>query len=343
MADFYVDPAPVTRHLRSRATSDLLVAAVVYFNVFDVLIEGPLGFDELSRQLQLKRRPAMVLLPALCAMGFLEYNRSGLLELTAQGRFLVSSSSPNLTGYVQLDRDEPGVLRMRDWLMHDGPADASTGLPYVKDEAADSPMDEPESARFFTMALAGRARYLSPLVARSLPSASHLLDIAGGTGYYTFEWLRLHPDASATIVDRPAVLRIARELMNGYEEADDLRRRTTFLEADMLTYAFPQTDLLLAASVFHDWPEDVCASLMKKCAASLRSGGQLWIHGAFLYDSLDGPLAVTDYSATLFLRTRGRAYSRQEYRQWFVEAGLTPTDESIDTLMDYSLISARRS
>jgi hypothetical protein len=68
----------------------------------------------------------------------------------------------------------------------------------------------------------------------------------------------------------------------------------------------------------------------------------LWVHDAFLNDTLDGPLANTDYSVVLFTRTKGRIYSRQETRNWFRQAGLIPTTENIPTLMDYGLISARK-
>jgi hypothetical protein len=40
------------------------------------------------------------------------------------------------------------------------------------------------------------------------------------------------------------------------------------------------------------------------------------------------------------MHTKGRAYSRKEYREWFSQAGLTPTSDNIPTLLDYGLISA---
>jgi hypothetical protein len=57
---------------------------------------------------------------------------------------------------------------------------------------------------------------------------------------------------------------------------------------------------------------------------------------------MDGPLAVTDYSAQLFWFTKGRAYSKSEYRAWLSGAELTSTGKSIPTLMDYGMLSARK-
>jgi hypothetical protein len=81
---------------------------------------------------------------------------------------------------------------------------------------------------------------------------------------------------------------------------------------------------------------------MNKFASSLRKGGELWIHDSFLNDTLDGPIEVTDYSAMLFLGTKGRCYSRKEFRSWMSEAGLKPSSKNIPTMMDYGLIHAMK-
>ena len=344
----HLDLAPITRHLRAKASSHLLVAAVHYLRVFEELDKGPKSIDGLQQKLHLKERPAMVLFPALCAMGMIQYDVEGQLCLTELGKYLTTSRSANLIGYTGLEKLDPGVAQMTEWLRNDGPKNASEGFSYVKDEQSPSPMDDPEAARFFTMALAGRARYLSPIVAAKITKREgHLLDIAGGTGLYTYEWLMLNQTSRATIFDRPEVLKVAAELLEefcnqGGNKIKTLKERITFMPGDMLTDDLPKADLLLAASVFHDWPTETCEVLAKKFAAALIPGGELWIHDAFLNDALDGPIAVTDYSAMLFLGTKGRAYSRKEYRNWISQAGLVPSPENIPTLMDYGLISANK-
>lgn len=343
-----LDLAPITRHLRAKASSYLLVSAIHHLHVFETLLQGPLSIPELQEMLPLKERPAMVLFPALCAMDLLAFNKEGKLQLTSLGTYLTSASPANLIGYAGLEEQDPGVRRMTQWLKNDGPVDISQGLSYVKDHDAPSPMDEPGAARFFTMALAGRARYLSPVVASQMPRREgFLLDVAGGTGYYTYEWLMANPSSSAAIFDLPEVLKVASEILDEFVEntpagTRNLKERVTFISGDMFTDDLPKSDILLAASLFHDWPEKTCESLTQTFANALNPGGELWIHEAFLSDTLDGPLAVTDYSAMLFLGTKGRAYSRQEYNTWLSRAGLTPSTSIIPTLMDYGLISATK-
>jgi hypothetical protein len=342
-----LDLAPITRSLRATYGSRLLVAAVHHLKVFDEFSDGPLTLDDLRRRLNLRERPTMVLVPALCAMGLLAFDSAGRLALTAHGRFLTSASTPSLAGYIGLEGEDPGVVEMVRRLRHDGPLEAAGGVAYVKEGAGPSPMDEPETARALTLGLAGRARYLSPIVAAALPrSEGHLLDVAGGTGLFAYEWLLVNSRATATVFDRPEVLKVAAEFLDEFcggrrEGASGVRGRVNLRPGDMLEDELPQADVVLAASLFHDWPGETCQVLAGRFAGALKPGGELWIHDAFLDDTMDGPAAVTDYSAQLFWVTKGRAYSRREYREWLSRAGLTPAGEGVATLMDYGLISAK--
>ena len=342
------DPAPVTRYQRAMFGSRLLLTAIHHIPVFEELSAEPLSLTELRSRLHLNERPAMVLFPALCAMGLLAYDASGRLYITKLGQFVSAGHSPNLIGYTGLEKDDPGVIDMAELLKNDGPLDVHKGISFVKDAVTPSPMDDPELARTLTLGLAGRAQHLAPLVAAVLPeSTGHLLDVAGGTGYYSYEWLLQNPDATATVFDRPAVLAVATELLDGFSQsrrvgAETVKERVTFLPGDMLTDNLPKTDILLAASLFHDWPTPTCIELASRFADALRPGGALWVHDSFLNDTLDGPMAVTDYSAQLFCVTKGRAYSRAEYRSWFAQVGLINRLTTVTTQMDYGLIWAEK-
>jgi hypothetical protein len=348
------DPASVLNALRAVYETRLLVAATHHLDVFEQFAPGAQTLESLRARLGMAERPAMVLFPALCAMGLLRRDAAGMLDLTDAGRALVRAHEPNLLGYLEFSAEEPDVLEMAERLRYDGPRlKSEAGTAYVKEGEGPSPMDDPATARELTLRLAGRARILSPLTARVLPKAGqsdrHLVDVAAGSGYYSYEWLLANPRGRATVFDRPAVLRVAEDCLEafcrekGEEATRGLRERVTFHPGDMLTDAIPEADILLSFSLLHDWPSDMCAFLTQRFAAALNPGGELWVHDEFLDESLDGPLHAALYSAQLFWVTAGRVYSRGEHAAWCAAAGLTVTGVRNPTALNYSLFSAIKS
>ncbi len=236
--DAVIDPVSITRALRGVYSTRLLCVAVCHLKVFEHAADGSHTLESLQAELGLAERPANVLLPALRAMGLLTLE-ADCVVVTDAGRYLCEREPCNLINYIGGEANDPGVLEMVERLRHDG-LPGETGISFVKDDAAPSPMDDPEAARRFTLALAGRARLLSPLVARAMPSTGHLLDIACGTGFFAFEWLRLNPAARATLIDTSEVLAVAREFSAEYGDVVD---RIDFLPADMLVDPLPEADL----------------------------------------------------------------------------------------------------
>jgi len=328
------DPTAIFEQLRSSFATELLTAAVVHFKLFARLGERAVTVQELGGELGLAERPTIVLTTALRAMGFLVSDSSGRLGCSAVAREHLRSESPfDLSAYVGLVGDSPGVLEMVRRLRTNRPAGTDPerqGADFVFREGLKSAMDEAASARRLTMALAGRAKNVAPFLARAvnLADARTLLDVGGGTGIYSIALLQKHPQLRAIVLDHPLVLEITREMAAAYGVADRLECRP----GDMFRDALPAADAVLLSNVLHDWDVPQCRTLIRRCAEALPAGGCLVINEAFLDDALDGPLAMALYSAQLFCLTEGRVYSAAEYRAWLSEAGLT-SGEVVPTLI----------
>ena len=338
------DPTPLVDIFRGSYATELLTAAVFEFRLFEQFSERPISFQQICEQTKLAERPATVLMTAIRAMGLIAQNKSGEFDLTPLAReHLVPGGEFDMSGYVGLASESAGVKEMVRRLRTNRPAGSDAGGPgaaYIYREGLESAMDTEASARRLTMALAGRAKNVAPMLAARAPvnNARKLLDVGGGTGIYSYAMLRQHPDLRAVIFDRAEVLKVAREMALQYGVAD----RTEFIAGDMFVDAMPAgCDVILLSNILHDWDVPVCRSLVKRCAAALPAGGQLLIHDVFLNDNFDGPLPVALYSAALFTLTEGRAYSAAEYRQWLVEAGLTP-GEIIPTLVHCGVLSGTK-
>jgi len=201
-------------------------------------------------------------------------------------------------------------------------------------------MEQADTARHFTLALAGRAKNVAPVLAARVPldEARLLVDVGGGTGIYSIACLQQNPQLRAVVWDRPEVLKIAGEFASEFGVSD----RLDLCSGDMFVDPVPSgADVMLLSNVLHDWDVPECETLIRRCAAALPNGGRLLIHDVFLNDELDGPLPIALYSAALFSFTQGRAYSAREFRGWLSAAGLT-CGPLIPTLIHCGVLTATK-
>ena len=337
------DPALIFEHYRGIYATALLTAGVVEFDVFGRLADGPRDERELVAELRLTPRAGNVLLVALRAMGLLvnEGNRVGLTEMGRE--HLVKGDPFDVSDYVSQAADNPAVREIIGFLKSSRPKGEQPqeqGVGFIYRDGITSAMEQEATARKFTLALAGRAKNVAPVLAQRIPmgDARVLLDVAGGTGIYSIACLKRYANLRAILWDRPQVLKVARE----FAEAEGVASRIEFRPGDMFTDSVPgDCDRILLSNVLHDWDVPENKKLVARLADAMPPGGQLLIHDVFLTDALDGPLSVALYSANLFCVTEGRAYSAAEYRGWLREVGLT-TGEIVPTLAHCGVLPASR-
>ena len=339
------DPTSIFEHFRGCYSTELLTAAVVEFGLFRRLSDRPKSLDELRSEIGLQRRPAVVLLTALRAMGLLTTDEVGRFTLTPQSReHLLPGAEFDVSGYISLASESPDVREMISRLKSNRPAGAEPTAPtgeqpdgpaFIFREGSASAMDVEASARFLTMSLAGRAKNVAPVLAERVPldATRTLLDVGGGSGIYSMAWLRRHPQLKAIVWDRPEVLKVAREMAEQYGVAD----RLECVPGDMFLDPVPAADVILLSNILHEWDEPDCATLVNRCAAALPNNGRLLIHDVLLNDDHSGPLPTALYSAALFTLTEGRAYSAREFQSWLTAAGLQ-LEPIVRTLVHCSVI-----
>jgi ubiquinone/menaquinone biosynthesis C-methylase UbiE len=311
-----IDPTPIFELFRGAYATELLTAAVAHFGVFALLEKQPLPMASLRQALQLEERPAHVLITALRAMQLVE-EQAGLLQLTPLAKeHLIAGTPFDVGDYLSLAAQSPGVLAMVECLRTNRPlnSDNTAGAAFIYRDGIASAMEQSETARHFTLALAGRAKNVAPHVAANFDFSrtERLLDLGGGTGIYALEIIKHYAQIEAIVFDRPEVLRVAEEFLPAAS-----RSRITLQSGDMFTDPLPSNcDTILLSNILHDWDVPACQELIQRCVAALPSGGKLLIHDVFLNDDLSGPLPIALYSAALFTFTEGRAYSQQEYAAW---------------------------
>jgi predicted O-methyltransferase YrrM len=340
-----VDPTPVFEAFRGSYSTELLTAAVAHFDLFGQLASRPLTLDALQQRLGLAERPANVLLTALRAMGLVGQSADGELSMTPLAvEHLIPGGAFYVGDYVGLAAQSPGVVEMVERLRTNRPAGAADerqGAAFIFRDGIESAMESEASARRLTLALAGRAKNVAPVLATklSVEGVKTVLDVGGGTGIYSIAVLQRHPHLRAIVFDRAEVLKVAAEMAAAYGVTD----RVELVPGDMFTDPLPGgAEVVLLSNILHDWDVPECERLVARCAQAAAPGGRVVIHDVFLNDDLGGPLPTALYSAALFTMTEGRAYSAAEYRAMMGKAGLAAAGAVIPTLIHCGLLEGRK-
>ena len=340
-----IDPTPIFEHFRGAHGTELLTAAVAHLHLFDHLAaQGPMRIEALQSAMGLAERPTVVLVTALRAMGLLRQNEEHQIALGELAEeHLVRGGEFDISGYIGLAAQSPNVLAMVERLRSNQPAGMGkdeAGAAYIFRSGIESAMEQETTARSLTLALAGRAKNVAPVMAQvaALDKARVLLDVGGGTGIYAIACLQAYPALRAIVWDRPEVLKVAEEFAQSHGVADRLELVSGDMFADSVP---PGVDAVLLSNILHDWDIPECKILVRRLADALPDGGNIMIHDVYLNDAMDGPLSIALYSASLFTLTEGRAYSAQEYREMLVDAGLEP-GEVVPTLVHCGVLTGTK-
>lgn len=331
------DPTSIYRYRDGLYAVDMLTAAVCHLDLFTRLAAQPEDLAAICRDLDLKERPADVMLTLLTAMGLLRRDNGNFHLTEIASEHLVKSSPWFIGPYFASVRDRPVCRDIVAVLRSGKPANWAS----LRDEKEWAKAMEGEAfARKFTAAMDSRGAYLGPVLAGKLDCSQHhhLLDIAGGSGVYACAIAARHLHLRATVMERPPVDNITRQSVAARGFSD----RVDVIIGDMFTGPFPaHCDLHLFSNVLHDWDKDRVEALVAKSFGALPAAGMIIIHDAHINTGKTGPLPVAEYSALLMTITEGKCYSEKEMEDFLRGAGFVDFRHT-PAAADRSVITARK-
>lgn len=159
---------------------------------------------------------------------------------------------------------------------------------------------------------------LSALVAAEGIGAVDLLDVGAGAGIYSAAFLRDRPSARVMLLDRPAVLDLARERLAGYHD------RIDFVPGDALEVEWPAgVAAVLLANFLHLHSPAACERAIQRAASALAPGGALIIKDLRVDDDRSGPEEALIFAVHMALFSEGGSvYSVETIFEWLRRAGL---------------------
>lgn len=296
-------------HAQARA-----IQVALKLKLFEVLAQAPLDADYLAAAIACDARATKLLANAVSALGLLEL-RDGRYHLSATARrFLIAAAPEYLGGMILFDE---AIFPLWASLEDSIRSGSSARTP-------DMFQRRPEETRRFIRAMDSlvRARGDAAWMAANLDlsGVGAIADVGGGPGTYLIDILRRFPEMKGAILDLPATLTVAREIL---EERDrGLAGRIDLIEYDYRDRDLPAGfDAVLLSNIVHS--EDVAANraLVRRCYRGLNRGGILIIKDHVMNADLTQPAAGAVFSLYLLLTTPGRDYSFEEMGEWLGEAG----------------------
>ncbi|XP_058746415.1 probable O-methyltransferase 3 [Vicia villosa] len=153
--------------------------------------------------------------------------------------------------------------QMSTWLKNDdSSAFETTHGRFFWDYAAHDPIFN----RLFNDSMASDARLVADLLIEKCKEVFYglesLVDVAGGTGTMAKAIANSFPQLKCTVFDLPHVV-------DGLKGSDNL----TYVGGDMFQ-EIPPTDAILLKWILHDWSDEECIKILKKCKESLKKKGK---------------------------------------------------------------------
>lgn len=182
--------------------------------------------------------------------------------------------------------------------------------------------DDKAKTRAFVMAMHERAKGIGSVLPHnvSLEGRKRLIDIGGGPGTYSVALCRQTPGLTSTVLDRPGVLEVTRELIDAAGFAD----RVTLLPGDYITTPFGSGfDCALLSGMMHRETEANVNVLLRKTFEALEPGGQVMVSDVFFDDDRKNtPPFTTSFAINMMLTSdHGSAHAKTEMARWMEANG----------------------
>lgn len=251
--------------------------AALELGLFDALAAGAQGMTELSRDLGISVEPLSTLMTALVSLGLVNREAERFVNSHAATRYLVRG----FRGYVG-----DYYLKQVAGIMYPAVAQAGRVLRGAQPTYATF-LDDPVRAEEFIRGQHTGSLGPAALLAKTadLVGVKHLLDLGGGSGAFSIELARRHPALTATVVDYPTVVTVARKII----DEEGFGHRVQCLAGDLWAAPWPPADGVLLSYIFSSYSATRVAELLRRIHSHLPVGGRILVHDFALEADREGP------------------------------------------------------
>ena len=282
-------------------------------DIFDRLANGGKNASELTYETNASEKGIGRLCNALSGVGLLVKEDDKYFLPDNLREFLLKDGKNSFRSYIDLIHMYWYIWSDLEKVVREGKPATSIMELIGKDEG---------KLKSFIHGMHDRAKEASPLILEvvDISDRRRMLDVGGGPGTYSLEWMKVNAKLKATILDLPHVLKITKDYAKRYGMED----RVSFISGNFHEVDFEKEsyDLILMANILVMYSPEENRKLIKKAYESLEESGMVLIHGYALEDNECEPIGSALFALSMFLATsNGTAYKKSEQMEWLKETG----------------------
>jgi hypothetical protein len=237
--------------------------------------------------------------------------------LTTACKLLLKDEPMSVYPYIHfvLDPMRTNVWhQLSDWFQNDDPT--------LFTKSWDLGAQNPDFNRSVNEGMASDSRLVSRVLTDDFKHVfegiSSLVDVGGGTGTMAKAIAEAFPQLKCSVLDLPHVV----EGLDSYQNLD-------FIGGDMFQ-SIPPADAVLLKWILHDWDDEECVKILKKCKEAIPSkanGGKVMIIDMVLDEQEKGDPTATEthlfLDMVMMVSLKGKERTVQEWPQLIFKAGFT--------------------
>jgi precorrin-6B methylase 2 len=298
--------------------SSAVLFAAAELDVFSVVARGNQTAADVAKACGAKEEPMRLLLDACTADGTLTRENDVYANTPAVDAYLVKGRPAYIANGLKFAEDlYPGWGKLADLVR--------TGEPTMEPESFLG--EDKEKTRAFVYAMHERAKGMSAVLPHGadFTGRKKLIDVGGGPGTYAMALITAAPGLTVTILDRPGVLEVTREIVDSHGFGD----RITLLPGDYITSSFGSGfDAALLSGMMHRETPEHCQLLLTKAFDAMVPGGLCVVSDVFFDDEArTSPRFSTFFAINMALMAKdGTTHASPAMARWMADAGFVRID-----------------
>jgi ubiquinone/menaquinone biosynthesis C-methylase UbiE len=307
-----IDSPTAFRELIMTFQSSRIVLSAYELDVFSHIKSKGTSAAEVSRAIQTNPSATDRLMNALVAIGLLNKENGLFFNTPFAEKHLSRQSSAYLKGFHH-------TINMWDtWsTLTEVVRTGKTQRGMIKSARRE------DWAESFIGAMHERASLYAKEIIGMLPidNLHSMLDIGGGSGAYSMEFVKLNAMNKATVFDLPEIISVSMK----YIADAGLMNQFSFKSGNYNTHNFGEGyDFAFLSAIVHINSMDENYRLIKKCYDSLNKGGICAIQDHLMSPDLTQPYAGALFAINMLVGTyNGDTYTEEEISAWLTSAGFT--------------------